>query len=141
MMCSFRELYADENIIMVLFSQLKINLFYIQSVAGALQNVMVWGVICIYVSVVVRTWRVTILIHPTAAFLLKLGHQLCGVMHDGSDAAVWLAASHCEGEKKKTSWKVTGSYVISATGQSLLSLLNMSSFEMRAKQRRHNYLW
>lgn len=32
--------------------------------------------------------------HPTAAFLLKLGHQLCGVMHDGRDAAVWLAASH-----------------------------------------------
>lgn len=80
---------------------------------------------------VVRTWRVTILIHATAAFLLKLGHQFCGVMHDGSDAAVWLAASHCEEKKKKkTSWKVTGSYVISATGQSLLSLLNMSSFEM-----------
>lgn len=47
-----------------------------------------------YVSVAVMTWRVTMLIHPTAAFLLELGHQLWGVMHDGSDAAVWLAARH-----------------------------------------------
>lgn len=53
-----------------------------------------FGVWVMYVSVAVMTWRVTTLIHPTAAFLLKLGHQLWGVMHDGSDAAVWLAARH-----------------------------------------------
>lgn len=61
-------------------------------VTGTLQHVSaVW---VMFVSVAVRTWRVTMLIHPTAASLLKLGHQLCGAMHDGSDAAVWLAASH-----------------------------------------------
>lgn len=95
-----------------------------------------------YVSVAVMTWRVTTLIHPTAAFLLKLGHQLWGVMHDGSDAAVWLAARHWA-EKKKASWKVIGSYVIGATGQLLLSrgLLHTSGFDMQTKQRRHIYLW
>lgn len=46
------------------------------------------------VIVAVRTWRVTILFHPTAVFLLKLGQRLCGAVHDGSDAAVWLTASH-----------------------------------------------
>lgn len=50
-----------------------------------------WYVGCV---VAVRTWRVTMLFHPTAAFLLKLGQQLCGAVHDGSDAAVWLTASH-----------------------------------------------
>lgn len=70
------------------------------------------------------------LFHPTAAFLLKLGHQLCVAVHDGSDAAVWLAASHRG--RKRTSWNVIGPYVISATGRLLLShsLLNTSGFDM-----------
>lgn len=55
-------------------------------------------------------------LHPTAAILLKVGQQHHGEMHDGSDAAVWLAASR-RGRGKKASRKVIGSYVISNTGQ------------------------
>lgn len=93
---------------------------------------MIWCVGSVS-SVAVRTWRVTMLIHPTAAFFFffcsKLGHQLCGVMHDGSDAAVWLAASHWG--RKRASWNAIGSYVIGATGRLLLSrgLSNTSGFD------------
>lgn len=30
---------------------------------------------------------------------MNLGHQLCCVVHDGSDAAVWLTASHRRGKE------------------------------------------
>lgn len=57
---------------------------------GTLQNIFsIW-----VVFVAVKTWRVTMLFHSTAAFLLKLGQELSGAVHDGSDAAGWLAASH-----------------------------------------------
>lgn len=50
-------------------------------------------------------------------------------MHDGSDAAVWLAASHRG--RKRASWNAIGSYVIGATGRLLLScgLSNTSGFD------------
>lgn len=45
-------------------------------------------------------WRVMVLLQPTAAFFwMNLGHQLCCVAHDGSDAAVWLTASHRRGKE------------------------------------------
>lgn len=55
------------------------------------------------------------LIHPTAAFFcvcVETGTS-ARVVHDGSDVAVWLAASQREREK------VIGPYVIRATGQFL----------------------
>lgn len=54
-----------------------------------------------FVSVAVWTWRVTALFYSTAAFLLKLGHQLSSAVHGGSDAAVWHAASDSEGERER----------------------------------------
>lgn len=59
------------------------------------------GMSAVFVSVAVRTCKVTMLLHCTAAFLLKLGHQLCGAVHSGNDAAVWRAASHWEREEKR----------------------------------------
>lgn len=81
----------DVDVIMDLFSQPHV-IFCVQSSDWCSSKR--WGVWVVYLSVAVMTWRVTLLIHPAAAFWLKLGHQLCGVMHDGSDAAVWLAANH-----------------------------------------------
>lgn len=84
-------LLTNTDIISYVLS-VKMSFFLCKTVTGTLQNV--FGAWVMFASVAVGTWRVTMLIHPTAAFLLKLGHQLCGAMHDGSDAAVWLAASH-----------------------------------------------
>ena len=98
-------------------------------VSDALQNTSaMWAM---FVSVAVMTWRVTIFFHTTAAFLFKLGHRLSSTVHDGSDAAVWLAASHWG--RKGASWNVIGSYVIAATGRLLLSrgLLNTNGFDMQ----------
>lgn len=56
-----------------------------------------------FASAAVRTCRVTMLIHPTAAFFcvcVETGTS-ARVVHDGSDAAVWLAASQRERERKK----------------------------------------
>lgn len=36
---------------------------------------------------------------PLLSFLINLGHQLCCVVHDGSDAAVWLTASPQRGNE------------------------------------------
>lgn len=50
----------------------------------------------------------------TAAFLLKLGHQLCGVMHDGSDADV----GHTQPVEKarQSRCDLIGLYAVTVTG-------------------------
>lgn len=77
MMCIFSGFSSfSSQAIMVMLCQLQLNCSLCKTMIGTLQNIFVaWAM---FVSVAVRTWRVTMLFHPTAAFLLKLGHQLCG---------------------------------------------------------------
>lgn len=67
----------------------------------------------VFVSVAVKTWRATVLIHPTAA---------CVFVKTGTSAlwrdawwewCRWMARSQSQ---KKASWNVISSYAISATG-------------------------
>lgn len=58
-----------------------------------------------FACMAVQTCRVTMLIHPTACVRAcvcrKWDISSSGVVHAGSDVAVWLAASHWEKKKKK----------------------------------------